>query len=141
MSYTEAFSFITEFYTDKTKSVVASESFNTGILTFPKPSLFTRLISLQRQTYGSCCRFSKAGRDCTGPGDKISLGIQHRRRSPANQILFQVHHQSTYVAEQQHIEEFVGIFPNTVIWLLCTNLIKYLGKYTVMKLMILQKVP
>jgi DNA mismatch repair protein MSH3 len=32
MSYTDAFSYVSEFYTDKTKSVAASESFNSGLL-------------------------------------------------------------------------------------------------------------
>jgi hypothetical protein len=73
LSYTEAFSFVSDFYTDKTKSAAASDSFNTGRL---MPVVLTRHFLMHntsiRKAYGSCHRLSKASCDRVGSHDQIS---------------------------------------------------------------------
>lgn len=39
LSYTEAFSYLTSFYTDKSKSAVASEGYNSGMLAGFPPTI------------------------------------------------------------------------------------------------------
>jgi hypothetical protein len=94
MQFSDAFSFVSDFYSEMTKSRAAS----TGKGVFY--SIFTLLIrSSTRQTNGRRRWLPEVGRNSLGTCNQAFAAIQHRRLTCGNPILSKVHDTGAYAAQ------------------------------------------
>ena len=95
MQFSDAFSFVSDFYSEMTKSRAASAG--EGVLY----SVFTVLIrSSTRQANGRRRWLPEVGGDRLGTCNQAFAAIQHRRLTRGNPILSKVHDTSAYAAQR-----------------------------------------
>ena len=90
MSYADAFSLVSDFYTDKKKSDAASESFKSGRYYARKMGVVL-IECYYREIDGRGGWFPKTSSNCACPCRQTSLSVQHSGRISRNQIFQQVH--------------------------------------------------